>query len=70
MADKLNAGDKVSWNTSQGETTGKVVRKLTRDTRIKGFEAKASNADPKYLVESSKTGARAAHAPESLSKKS
>jgi len=24
-------GDKVSWNTSQGKTHGKVVKKLTSD---------------------------------------
>ncbi len=59
-------GDKVKWNTSQGKTTGTVKKKLTEDTEIKDFDVKASKDNPKYLVESEKTGAQAAHKPESL----
>ena len=59
-------GDKVLWNTAQGETTGTVQRRLTHDTQIKDFKVKASPEDPKYLVESEKTGAEAAHQPEAL----
>ncbi len=62
------AGDRVKWDHSQGATTGKVVRKLTRPTRIKGHEVAASPDNPEYLVESAKTGARAAHKPEALRK--
>ncbi len=32
----FKVGDHVSWRTSQGETTGKVRRKLTAPTSIKG----------------------------------
>ena len=31
MGETWKAGDKVSWNTSQGKTHGKVKRKLTAD---------------------------------------
>lgn len=62
------AGDHVRWNTPQGETSGKVVRKLTRETRIKGHVAKPTLEDPQYLVKSDKTGAEAAHNPEQLKK--
>ena len=54
MTKTLKAGDKVSWNTSQGETTGKVVRKQTRPMKIKGHEVKASKENPEYVVKSDK----------------
>ncbi|CAA9544036.1 MAG: hypothetical protein AVDCRST_MAG49-1259 [uncultured Thermomicrobiales bacterium] len=64
----LNKGDHVEWNTPQGKTTGKVERKLTSETQIKGHEVKASPDNPEYLVKSDKSGAEAAHKPESLEK--
>lgn len=70
MAKDLKTGDTVAWKTSQGETSGKVVKKQTSPTKIKGHEVKASKADPQVIVESSKTGARAAHKPSALKKKS
>ena len=69
MKDKtLKAGDKVQWDHSQGETTGKVVRKVTSPTRIKGHKVAASKDNPEYIVESDKTGAKAAHRPGELRK--
>ncbi len=65
---ELKHGDKVSWNTSQGRTGGKVVRKQTTPTRIKGHAVKASKDNPEYIVESDKSGKRAAHKPEELKK--
>ncbi len=62
----MKAGDKVSWDSPQGKTRGKVVKKLTKETKIKGHTAKASKGSPQYLVQSEKTGARAAHTPEEL----
>lgn len=69
MGEKLRKGDKVSWNTSQGETVGSVVKKQTAPTKIKGHEVKASKSDPQYIVESEKSGKRAAHKPEQLRRK-
>lgn len=69
MTDKrFKPGDAVRWDHSQGATTGEVVRKLTSPTRIKGHKVAASKDHPEYLVESGKTGARAAHTPEELRK--
>lgn len=59
-------GERVAWNTSQGETTGKVVERLTDVADIKGHHVAASDDDPQYLVESDRSGARAAHKPEAL----
>jgi hypothetical protein len=68
MAQDFKKGDRVSWNTSQGRTQGKVVKKLTSDTQIDDHKVSASKDDPQYLVESEKTGAQAAHKPSALNK--
>lgn len=69
MTDKtFRAGDTVRWDHSQGTTTGKVVRKLTSPAKIRDHKVAASPDNPEYLVESTKTGARAAHRPEELRK--
>ena len=66
MTDKsFKAGDKVKWDHSQGTTEGKVVRKLTSPTKIKGHKVAASKDNPEYLVETD-DGARAAHKPKAL----
>lgn len=64
----FKADDKVEWDHSQGTTAGKVVRKLTTPTTIKTHKVAASPDNPEYLVESGKTGARAAHKPSELRK--
>ena len=64
----FKAGDTVNWDHPQGATTGKVVRRLTRPTTIKSHKVAASPEKPEYLVESGKTGARAAHRPSELRK--
>lgn len=64
----LKKGDRVIWRTSQGETKGKVVKKQTTPTKIKGHEVKASKSGPQVFVESSKTGAKVAHKPIALKK--
>lgn len=61
-------GDKVRWNTSQGETHGTVVEVRTSDFSIEGTDLKASKDDPRIVVESAKSGKRAAHKPGSLKK--
>ena len=69
MPNKLKPGDKVEWNTSQGPTQGKVVKQQTSDTEIKGHHVAASDAAPQLIVESAKSGKRAAHKPTALRKK-
>ncbi len=63
---KLRKGDKVSWQTSQGETTGTVQEKLTKPTDSKGHHVAASTDNPEYLVKSAKSGDLAAHKPDAL----
>jgi hypothetical protein len=57
----LMRGDKVEWNTSQGPTTGTVVRRVTATAHVKGHVAKASPAHPELEVRSEKSGARTVH---------
>jgi hypothetical protein len=66
MARTFKPGDKVRWNTPQGMTHGRVKRKLTSGTEVGGQKISASEDDPRYLVESDKTGKQAAHKPEAL----
>lgn len=68
MAKALKRGDKVSWDSSGGSSTGRVVKKQTTPTQIKGHKVAASTDDPQYIVESDKSGARAAHKAEALKK--
>ena len=70
MSEKeLKPGDTVNWNTSQGSTKGKVEKKITSTTKIKGHTAKATKNDPEYIVKGDKTGAKAAHKPDELRKR-
>jgi len=66
MAEGFRKGDKVEWDHSQGTTHGHVVRRLTERTTVGGQVIAATPDEPRYLVESEKTGKRAAHRPEEL----
>ena len=68
MSDSVKKGDRVSWNTSQGRTRGVVVEQKTADFEFDGQKFTASKDEPAYLVESEKTGARAAHKGSALRK--
>jgi len=67
MPKVLKKGDAVSWKSHGGEAHGKVVKKLTEPTRIKGHKVAASTDNPEFLVETDK-GKRAAHKPGALAK--
>jgi len=64
----LKKGDRVSWNTSQGRTHGTIVERKTKDFTFDGQDFTASDDEPAYIVESEKTGAKAAHKGSALSK--
>ena len=64
----LSKGDRVSWNTSQGRTRGKVVEQKTKDFEFAGQHFTASKDEPAYIVESEKSGDRAAHKGSALRK--
>jgi hypothetical protein len=68
MAKSLKPGDRVEWESSGGHSVGKVVRKQTSPTRIKGHKVAASPDNPEFIVRSDKTGKEAAHKAEALKK--
>jgi hypothetical protein len=68
VAQEFKHGDKVEWNTPQGKTRGMVKKKLTSSTEVGGQKINASEDDPRYLVESEKSGKEAAHKPDTLNK--
>ena len=65
----LRKGTSVEWNTPQGPTQVNVVEKKTSDFELVGNQHRASEAEPQYVVESAKTGARAAHKASALTEK-
>ena len=62
----ISKGDRVSWNTSQGTTHGKAVEKRTQEFTFADQLFTASEDEPYWIVESAKTGAKAAHKESSL----
>ena len=68
MTDKIKVGDRVAWTSSGGRSVGKVVKKQTAPTQIKGHKVAASKDNPEMIVESDKSGKRAAHKPGALRK--
>lgn len=69
MAEELKKGTAVEWESSQGTIEGRVVKKVTAPIDIKGHHVAASEENPEYVVRSDRTGAEAAHKPESLRKR-
>ncbi|MCJ1702393.1 MULTISPECIES: DUF2945 domain-containing protein [Rathayibacter] len=65
----MKKGDKISWNTSQGETHGELVEKKTKEFQFEGQKFNASDDEPYWIVQSDKTDAKAAHKESSLKKK-
>ena len=68
MTKDLSTGDRVSWNTPQGRTTGTVVEQKTKDFTHDGQHFTASADEPAYIVESEKSGSTAAHKGSALRK--
>jgi Hypervirulence associated proteins TUDOR domain len=67
MTKQLESGDRVSWKSHGGTANGKVVKKLSSTTQIKGHKVAASKDNPEYLVETDE-GKQAAHKAGALTK--
>ena len=68
MSEALSRGDRVTWKSHGGEAHGKVVKKQTEPTRIKGHKVAASRDNPQYIVETDE-GKRAAHKEAALTRR-
>ena len=60
MATSFQHGDRVKWNTPQGETSGKVLKRLTKSTHVREHKVAATPNSPEYLVQSDRSGKKAA----------
>lgn len=60
-------GDQVKWNSHDGEAQGKVVRVAHEDGEVSGFQYRASQDDPRYIIEV-EGGKQVAHTADALSK--
>jgi hypothetical protein len=61
MSKTFHIGDHVRWNSEAGLVRGVIVRKLTSNTRWKGYMRHASKAEPQYVIKSDKTDHIAVH---------
>lgn len=68
MSTELSKGDRVSWNTPQGRTQGKIVERKTSDFEFAHQNFTASKDEPAFIVESEKSGGKAAHKGSALRK--
>jgi hypothetical protein len=67
MSKTFSNGDRVKWKSHGGEAHGKVAKKQTEPTQIKGHKVAASEDSPQFIVETDQ-GKRAAHKPSALSR--
>jgi len=61
MSKIFKRGDHVEWNSEAGRVRGTVIKKVTSDTRFKGYTHHASKADPQYIIKSDKSDHIAIH---------
>lgn len=64
----IGMGDTVSWNTPQGETHGEVVEVHTAPFTFDDQKFNASDDEHYVVVESAKSGKKAAHKISSVTK--
>ena len=64
----LKKGDRISWNTSQRRTQGRIVRQQTSPTHIQMHKVAASKDNPEFIGQSEKSGKSAAHKAKALTK--
>ena len=61
MPKTFNVGNHVRWNSEAGRVSGVIIKKITSDTKFKGYTHHASRESPQYLIKSDKTDHVAIH---------
>jgi hypothetical protein len=61
MSKEFKVGDHVTWNSEAARVSGVIAKKVTSNTRFKGYVHHASKDDPQYIIKSSKTSHVAIH---------
>jgi surface antigen len=65
----ISVGDDVNWKTPQGATHGKARERRTKPFQFAKQKFNASEDEPSFIVESDKTGQKAAHKESALKKR-
>jgi hypothetical protein len=68
MANHLQVGDHVRWNSEAGEVSGHIIRVHTADFEFKGYTHHATPDEPHYEIKSDKSDHIAAHKESALHK--
>ena len=58
---QFRVGDHVRWNSEAGRVGGVIIKKVTSNTKFKGYTHHASREAPQYLIKSDKTEHIAIH---------
>jgi hypothetical protein len=61
MPKTFKIGDHMRWNSEAGRVSGLIIKKITSDTKFKGYVRHASREAPQYLIKSDKTEHVAIH---------
>jgi Hypervirulence associated proteins TUDOR domain len=61
VSKKFKIGDHVLWNSEAGRVSGIIIKKITSDTKFKGYTHHASREAPQYFIKSDKTDHVAIH---------
>lgn len=68
MQKKFKIGDKVSWNSEGGKSSGTIIKIHKKDFDYKGYTHHANAEEPQYEIISDKTDHIAAHKGSALTK--
>jgi hypothetical protein len=68
MTKRFNVGDHETWNSEAGHVSGSIIKVHTKNVDYKGHSHHASEDDPQYEIESSKTEHIAMHKGQALTK--
>jgi hypothetical protein len=66
MSGEFRRGDRVEWSFRGRRVTGRVRRKLTSRKEVDGRPVAASKDDPRYVVQTDKTGKETTRRPGAL----
>jgi hypothetical protein len=61
MPKTFKIGERVRWNSEAGRVSGVIIKKITSDTRLRGYVHHASQEEPQYIIKSDKTEHVAVH---------
>jgi hypothetical protein len=61
MPKTFKIGEHVRWNSEAGRVSGIIIKKITSDTKFKGYVHHASREAPQYLIKGDKTEHVAIH---------